>query len=93
MRRKILLMAMVVMSTVRLMGQASVYHPFPDSGAVWRMQFGELCVVPPPPLVICYSDYQFIEKGDTLINGFTYAKVYREGYWATCAFTPPNNYS
>lgn len=53
-------------------GQANVYHPFPDSNAVWTWQW---CVGPPPA---CGSAAYFI-KGDTVINSILYHKIYYYG--------------
>jgi len=57
-------------------GQTNVYHPFPDSNAVWGMSAG--CTD-----VNC-GDYAYIKyyyEGDTIIEGFDYKKV-------VCEFLP-----
>ncbi len=63
--------------------QFNTYHPFPDSNAVWsedslNCSCGMGC-----------DDwgYAFVVKGDTIVNGHTYRKVYQNtGYWSsTCS--------
>ena len=81
MRKKIyglIVLGMLLFNSVSVFGQANVYHPFPDSGALWRMRWTEICFIPPPPYYTCNSDYQYILRGDTLINGINYAKLYKE---------------
>lgn len=59
--------------------QTSVYHPFADSGAVWRMQWTNACLFP-PCVLNCNADYQYRVDGDTILSGNTYRKVIKEGY-------------
>src|SRR5688572_764341 len=64
--------------------QTSIYHPFPDSNAVWNMHTGGCCYAtcsgPPPgdPYIIEHNFSRFL-SGDTIVNGFTYAKMYESG--------------
>jgi len=56
---------------VDVKAQTSVYHPFPDSGAVWHQERSVL---------ISHSDYyNFVEEfslgNDTIIGSFTYKKL------------------
>ncbi len=66
------------------LGQSNVYHPMPDSNAVWTQTFqsywGESCPVQGSngPLLHDYS-FSYTLKGDTLINGNTYHKIYKTG--------------
>ena len=52
-------------------GQANVYHPFPDSNAVWIGQFqnstGQLY----------QTDEDYYLNGDTVINSTVYSKLYK----------------
>lgn len=75
--------------------QTNVYHPFPDSGAVWMMQFTQYCELAPNfPYPHCTYDYQYAVKGDTLINGMNYKKIYWEELISDCIFvSAPNNYT
>ncbi|HXB10495.1 MAG TPA: T9SS type A sorting domain-containing protein [Bacteroidia bacterium] len=55
--------------------QFNIYHPFPDSNAVWaedsfNCSCGMGCGV---------EGNDFIVKGDTVVNGLTYHKVYKNG--------------
>ncbi len=67
-----------------LYGQTSVYHPFPDSSAVWTIQSQACCAnnCPGPPFpnpeIIDYNFSYFI-SGDTSVNGLTYSKIYKSG--------------
>lgn len=66
--------------------QTSVYHPFPDSNAVWNVYAYSCCWAancPPPPTpnpVLMDSYYTYFIKGDTLVNGTLYHKIYKNGY-------------
>ena len=93
MKKSLILFLPVLLVKSYAFSQAWVYHPFPDSGAVWRMVNVEYCFITPPPQGQCNSDYQYILKGDTLINGFKYTKVLHQGYYSSCSFSPPNNWT
>ncbi len=63
--------------------QTNIYHPFPDSNAVWNMNNGGCCYAscPPPlndPYIIDYVFSRFL-SGDTIINSLTFAKMYESG--------------
>lgn len=49
--------------------QTSVYHPFPDSNAVWNMEciVWPMCVSQPP-----FEYFSYTIAGDTIINSTTY---------------------
>ncbi len=51
--------------------QTSVYHPFPDSNAVWNMEcyVWPGCVSQPP-----FEYFSYTIAGDTVINSATYHK-------------------
>jgi hypothetical protein len=52
---------------------AQTYHPFPDSSAIWRIEY---CYLPTPiSSPYCFRYSNFI-NGDTIINGNTYSKIY-----------------
>lgn len=63
--------------------QAYIYHPMPDTNAVWKFQLQDLCSS--APIVVCYNDYQYRVNGDTIISSTTYTKVYKEGLWLDCS--------
>ncbi len=50
--------------------QTNVYHPFPDSGAVWNCFATGPCFILP----VFYS-YSFVLDGDTIIGQYTYHKL------------------
>jgi len=66
-------------------GQTNVYHPFPDSNAVWTVQAGGCCASgcpsppSPNPVLDDYSFSYFLES-DTLINGLKCSKLYKSGF-------------
>jgi hypothetical protein len=64
--------------------QTSVYHPFPDSSAVWTQSSGDCCASycpSPPPMnpVIHNYDETYQITGDTVINSMTYHKLWKSG--------------
>lgn len=52
-------------------GQTNVYHPFPDSNAIWNIHFDVNCFMNGTG----NEDYSIIISGDTLINNQTYHKL------------------
>jgi len=71
--RKFLLLIFLSLS-FRLFPQTNVYHPFPDTDAVWTVidgmsHGGTYC-----DNISC--DRSYIQKGDTIINGIQYNKLY-----------------
>lgn len=65
------LCVILIFFTLNVKGQTSVYHPFPDSAAVWNIHF----------LAYCFfngdgNDYYSITfSGDTIVNSQTYHKL------------------
>jgi len=53
--------------SVQTKSQTSVYHPFPDSGAVWNFHFWLFCAE---------AEYSLVLGGDTVINSITYHKTF-----------------
>lgn len=69
--KKILLLFLTLL-TLYSSGQTSVYHPFPDSAAIWNFESSRGCGQ--------YFDtweylYSYIITGDTMINSNTYHKL------------------
>ena len=65
--------------------QTNVYHPFPDSNAVWIQNsdgwYGTACWI--------YHDQNLYISGDTILSGHSYHKLYLNEYVSEfCA--PPN---
>lgn len=88
MKKILLLVLMLWMFSAK--AQTSVYHPFPDSNAVWNISFQ-----PGPCAGPWYEeDYSYIFSGDTLIHGTTtYHKIYRPFVFQTNYACPPFNYA
>lgn len=51
-------------------GQTNIYHPFPDSNAVWTWEF---CVSNPNPACGSYPNFL---NGDTVVNSIAYHKLF-----------------
>ncbi|MBK5285115.1 MAG: hypothetical protein JJE25_06900, partial [Bacteroidia bacterium] len=60
--------------SISVEAQTSVYHPFPDSNAVWVV--GVSCNVFP---CSCGFFTRYTMGGDTLINGNIYHKIIQDG--------------
>src|ERR1043165_7822175 len=95
MRKNLLLLFFVV--SISAKAQTSVYHPFPDSGAVWIMNYQHWCTNSSIGcLYSCNSNYQYRQDGDTLISGNIYTKVFKDSYLQRCScivISPPNPWS
>lgn len=60
----------ILLTMLSVYGQAYVYHPFPDTNAIWNaMGYNSFTGYPLDDL--CYG-----LKGDTIINGKTYKKIF-----------------
>lgn len=59
-----------------VLSQTNVYHPFPDSNAVWVQNsdgwFGTSCWI--------YHDQNLFINGDTILSGYSYHKLYVNEY-------------
>ncbi len=53
-------------------GQTNVYHPFPESEAIWNFNFWPYCFIGPTG----NQDYSITIIGDTTINSMTYQKLF-----------------
>lgn len=82
MRTQLLIFATIISFTSY--GQTSVYHPFPDSSAIWNISAQGCCwnLCPSPPTVNpVLGDFNFSYSiiGDTIINSITYHKLLKSG--------------
>src|SRR5688572_4384490 len=62
--------------------QTSVYHPFPDSSAMWRQTGyvnGFWCCCTGFGPCLKEDDYEFFLQGDTSIGSIAYKKIYLTG--------------
>lgn len=58
-------------------GQSNVYHPFPDSNAVWReANYTNPCVCTLSCTNSCGRELQYYMQGDTVMGAYSYHKVY-----------------
>lgn len=53
-------------------GQSSIYHPFPDSNAVWNWHFNNYYCTPWSPID---EEYSYSIDGDTIIGSVQYHKI------------------
>jgi hypothetical protein len=63
-------------------GQTNVYHPFPDSNAVWRMYASYGCPANYVPQAV--QNYQYTMGGDTTIGQHIYKKINKSGMFSYC---------
>ena len=68
------LFTIIFLSILNAKAQTSVYHPFPDSNAVWRVDWGAAyCALYNYP----QAKYQYEVQGDTLLGTNVYHKIIR----------------
>ena len=70
-------------------GQVSVYHPFPDTNAIWRVNYYNTAICASQG-VYYYEENQYTLSGDTFIAPYTYKKVYISGYSVNTFISPCN---
>ena len=66
------LLIIFILISVITKSQTSVYHPFPDSNAVWNIQTSTQCSV----ATATREFFSYIMEGDTLIGGQIYHKLH-----------------
>ena len=69
---KKLLLLIATLTTLTAKSQTSVYHPFPDSSAVWNIDSYQWCGLGFDRWEYLYS---IIFSGDTIINSINYHKL------------------
>lgn len=69
---KQLLFFFLAIVSIIVNGQTRIYYSFPDSNAVWNMNFYRHCIV---PWGIIEQNYSVTFGGDTVINSQTYHKL------------------
>lgn len=75
--KKSLLSFLFSLSTLTFFGQVNVYHPFPDSNAVWRGdEYYNPCNCTMTCTASCGASSQYFMQGDTTIGAYSYHKVY-----------------
>lgn len=71
-----ILLFFILCFCIQAKAQTSVYHPFPDSNAVWRID----AMLYSPTQSPIYRYYQYFIGGDTLIGGVKWNKLLIRGY-------------
>ncbi len=87
---KKLLIILPVFTVLFAGAQTSVYHPFPDSNAIWNIEFVMQC-----SFSTDIKKYSILLDGDTLINGQLYHKLttpFVQTYSSVSCFDIPAGY-
>ena len=79
--KKLLFAIAMLVCLHKINAQASKYHPFPESNAVWRVNSQGYTGAAGG--VSC-SFYQYTLGGDTIMGAYTYKKVYNSGFFYSC---------
>lgn len=91
---KILTQITLLLLPLNNFAQANVYHPFPDTNAVWRVDFSYVCTCQSfYPTV--QENYQYTIGTDSIIGSYAYKKIYRSGFTSSISTTLcacPRNY-
>jgi hypothetical protein len=88
MKKPLLILVLFILTYLFSQGQTTVYHPFPDSDAIWvglswHGDLGAPCTI--------FDEYNLYISGDTAIGPYTYHKLYKNSYkWSSCP--PPPGY-
>src|SRR2546423_12671923 len=70
--------------------QTNVYHPFPDSNAIWNE--GSVSNAGCGPFTPLLEWYSYLLTGDTLIKGVQYHKLMTPFIASNCASNMPTGY-
>lgn len=70
---KKLMIAVMLLINVFAIAQTSVYHPFPESNAIWNI---DCFVMPCRHSDLLHEYFSYTISGDTVINSITYHKWY-----------------
>lgn len=82
MKKHLLILTILWLTLTIGHGQTNVYHPFPDSNAVWRVN--SLTGCPVGYNISAPSYYQYTMGGDTTIGAYNYTKIFRTGMFGYC---------
>src|SRR5688572_22889164 len=87
---------LAVLSMFSANAQTSVYHPFPESTAMWRQRgvvLGLNCCCSGPGPCHREDEFEYILQGDTVIGSSAYKKLYQTGigieHLLFVSFCPP----
>lgn len=90
MKRLILCISCFLFAFNEANSQTNVYHPFPDSNAVWNMHYYQYCFGP-----VTQENYSILMSGDTVISSQTYHKLsipYVQVITSTCGLNTTTGY-
>jgi len=79
------IVVILLLSCTIVKAQTNIYHPFPDSSAIWTEQASSCCGNGCPglpffdPIITDYT-FSYFLSGDTVVNGFTYNRIYKSGF-------------
>ncbi len=89
--KKYLLVLPILLLTYKIVNsQSNVYHPFPDTNAIWIGTSWYNVGGTGPCLVT--NDYNLYISGDTIIGIYSYHKLYRNGYNSSSMCPQPGYY-
>ncbi|MEI7982681.1 MAG: T9SS type A sorting domain-containing protein [Bacteroidota bacterium] len=81
MKKSIIILVLLISSCQFSYSQSNVYHPFPESDAIWVGTYWYLVGGSFP---IVEDDYNLYIGGDTTIGAYIYHKLYQNGFvWTT----------
>ncbi len=83
--KKYLLIILLSLYFINAKAQAWIYHPMPDTNAVWRVDWHTSSICPPMSL---FATYQYTIGGDTIIGIHSYKKIYSSGISGICNLGP-----
>lgn len=82
MKKHIFNLTILLLTLIVGYSQTNVYHPFPESNAIWRVYNSSRCY----PFFRYYTeDYQNTLGKDTIIEKNIYKKIYKSGFYYTCS--------
>ncbi|MBI4929566.1 MAG: T9SS type A sorting domain-containing protein [Bacteroidetes bacterium] len=67
--------------------QTNVYHPIPDTNAIWNEETWWIVWSTPPCVV--HDNYTLFFNGDTIVGTYTYKKIYASGFIGAPPCQPP----
>jgi len=88
MKKSITILSLLISICQFSNSQTNVYHPFPESDAIWAGRFWYMVGGSFPRVD---DDYNLYIDGDTTIGAYTYHKLYQNGF-VSATGTPPGYY-
>ena len=66
------LLIIIATASLEIQAQSGIYHPFPDSNAVWNWHFYNFYCTPFAPID---EEYSYMLDGDTVVGSYQYHKI------------------